>query len=314
MKQGAIEKKKKDKGIKLKLMPREGEGCYLAPVSEEDMTSAKYLELKRIIGGEVFRDNLPLPAHPDVQIEEIGEDEEVVDIDIDPDNINDEEVEVIKALYDEKEYEEIDDDFIQKANLDEVLNEYDFESDKPDKIVKVSKAELEEALQEFIVEHKPLFNEENFKILDFEGIPFEQDHVLKAALEQDSDSMKDPRESSESELEDDVVSNASHFTNTDNRPEVVSVRLSAKVIKTKSEKKPKVEDEEVKKESGHRCREETKEEKKERKEKIKAEKKAIREEKKKKKNELKLEKVKEEKRLAGNYDIRQGTSIIKLGS
>lgn len=300
-------------------MPREGEGCYFAPSSEKDLNSLKYLKLKNLLGHEYFQDSLPVPGHPDVQIEEIGEEgekdeeeeEEVVDIDIDPNNINDTEVEVIKALYDDKEYEEIDDDFIQQANLDEVLELYDEKNPEPEEeIKKVSRSELEEAMNEFVSEHEVMFYDKNQKILEFEGIPYEQDHVLHAMLERSSESSVDPRESSESESEDDVISNASHFTNTDNRPEVISVRLQPIVRKEK--KKKKVEKEEVKKESGKREKNETKEEKKERKEKIKADKKLLREEKKKRKVENKEEKNKVAGRAVGTYDIRQGTSVIKL--
>jgi hypothetical protein len=296
-------------------LPKDGEGCYLAPVDEGEAQSEKYLKLKMLIGGEHFRDTLPPdfhhPSHPDVQIEEL-EEEEAVDIDIDPENINDEEVEVIKALYDEKDYEEIDDDFIQQANLDEVLQEYDENlEEKEEPIIKVSRSELEAALNEFITEHKPLFNQENPKIFEFEGIPFEQDHVLKAALDKSSDSEKELEESSESQEEDDVISNASHFTNTDNRPEVISVRTSGRTSK-KIVKKEENKELESKKISGRRERNETKEEKKIRKEKIKNERKEAREEKKKKKEEVKVEKAKEVKRGVGNYDVRQGTSVIKL--
>ena len=55
-----------------------------------------------------------------------------------------------------------------------------------------------------------------------------------------------------------------------------------------------------------------KEEKKIRKEKIKVEKKMIREKKKELKELQKIEKIKTDNRLVGTYDIRQGTSVIKL--
>lgn len=277
--------------------------------------------LKTLLGSQYFQDGLPIPQHPDVEIEEIGEEgekdeegdeeDEEVDIDIDPNNINDTEVEVIKALYDDKEYDEIDDDFIQQANLDEVLELYDEKNPEPeDNVKKVSKSELEDAMNEFVNEHQIMFYDKNQKIFEFEGIPFEQDHVLHAILDRSSDSSVDIKESSESESEDDVISNASHFTNTDNRPEVISVRLQPVVKKEK--KKKKVEKEETKKESGKREKNETKEEKKERKEKIKASKKLLREEKKKRKLENKEEKSKVVGRTVGTYDIRQGTSVMKL--
>lgn len=270
------------------------------------------MQLKKLIGCEYFRDNLPMPQHPDVEFEEIGEEDDAVDIDIDPDNINEAEVEVIKALYEDKEYEEIEDDFIQQANLDEVLELYDDGRKEPeDEIKKVSRSELEDAMNEFVSEHQVMFHSENQKIYEFEGIPFEKDHVLQAILDKSSESSVEFKESSESEIEDDIVSNASHFTNTDNRPEVVSVRLQPVVKKDKSKKNAEKE-EEKKGESGQRVRNETKEEKKVRKEKIKAEKKVLREEKKKRKLENKEEKTKVVGRTVGTYDIRQGTSVIKL--
>ena len=157
----------KEKGIKLKLLPREGEGCYLAPLTQNDLTSDKYLKLKKIIGNQYFQDNLPVPQNEDVKIEEIGEeiqegDEEIVDIDVDPNNINDEEVEVIKALYLEQNYDELDDDFMLKANLDEVLEEY--KDDIPDDHLIIPQKDIDAALDEFISEQSEKKNSEKNNI------------------------------------------------------------------------------------------------------------------------------------------------------
>ncbi|OMJ75668.1 hypothetical protein SteCoe_25133 [Stentor coeruleus] len=305
---------KKDKGLKLKLLPKEGEGCYLVPLREEDIKSDKYAHLKKLIGAEYFRDGLKkIEPTEDVQIEEFDE-EDAVDIDIDPKNINDEEFEVIKALYDDKEYEELDDDFVVQANLDKVLEEY---KDDPENIVtKVSQNEFESAMDEFISEHQQMFTKEPKLNLDFERLPFEQDHVLQAAIAKEPSPYHTPEPSDSSdESEDDVVSHASHFTNTDNRPEIVSIRTGESRKKIGKDKKKKDEDEkndEDKKESGKRKRNETKEEKKARKDKIKMEKKEAREKKKKLKDLYKVEKNKIDERDTGNYDIRSGTSVIKL--
>jgi hypothetical protein len=300
--------------LKLKLLPKDGEGCYLAPLRESDLSSSQYAHLKHLLGAEYFRDNLPVPPPADVQIEEVDTDE-AVDIDIDPNNINDEEVAVIKALYEEdQEYEEIEDDFMLKANLDEVLEEYKEEVKEEDPPAKVSKAELEEAMNEFVEEHKTMLEGEHKIFGDFEKIPYEQDHVLQAALtkEESSEQEEEKKNSGDEESEDDVVSNASHFTNTDNRPEVVSVRLGVKKEKKKETREEGKTEEIVKKESGKRDRNETKEEKKARKEKIKVEKKAAREEKKKVKEMYKVEKEKISQQDVGKYDIRPGTSVLKL--
>ncbi|OMJ95490.1 hypothetical protein SteCoe_1084 [Stentor coeruleus] len=303
---------KKDKGLKLKLLPKEGEGCYLVPLREEDIKSDKYAHLKKLIGAEYFRDGLKkLEPTDDVQIEEFDE-EDAVDIDIDPKNINDEEFEVIKALYDDKEYEEIDDDFVVQANLDKVLEEY--KEDIENVVTKIPQNEFEAAMDEFISEHKQMFIKEPKLNLDFERLPFEQDYVLQNAIAKEPSPYHSPEPSDSSdEIEDDVVSHASHFTNTDNRPGIVSIRTGKKKEKSKKEKEEKSEEsEEDKKESGKRKRNETKEEKKERKDKIKMEKKEAREKKKKLKDLYKVEKNKIDERDTGNYDIRSGTSVIKL--
>lgn len=254
-----------------------------------------------------------------MQIEEFDE-EDAVDIDIDPKNINDEEFEVIKALYDDKEYEELDDDFVVQANLDKVLEEY--KEDVENVVTKIPQNEFEAAMDEFISEHKQMFTKEPKFNMDFERLPFEQDYVLQAAIAKEPSPYHSPKVSDSSdESEDDVVSHASHYTNTDNRPEIVSIRTGEKKKKGKGKKekekeKEKVEDdgenEEDKKESGKRKKNETKEEKKARKEKIKLEKKEAREKKKKLKDLYKVEKSKIDERDTGNYDIRSGTSVIKL--
>ena len=269
----------------------------------------------RLIGKEHFQSASQHPPTEDVKIEEIGEenDEDVVDIDIDPENINEEEIELVKALYLEENYEELDDDFMLKANLDQVLEEY--EDDLPEPVPSVPKSELDEALDEFISEHKEMFEKEVEKKvrLDFEKIPFEEDHVLRAAMEREPSPVRNPADSESSEEIDDVVSHTSQYTNTDNRPAVLSVRKQKerKEKKTGDEGKEE-EEEEVKGESGKRIRNETKEEKKIRKEKIKADKKTAREKKKTLKEMYKQEKVKLDEKDVGSYDIRQGTSIIKI--
>lgn len=288
-------------------------------MTPEDTKSEKFQRLYRLIGHEYFQNNVVLPQCDDVKIEEIGEEideDDVVDIDIDPDNINEEEAEVIKALYLEQNYEELDDDFMLKANLDDVLGEY--EDEAPEPVPTVMKNELDAALDEFITEHKQMFVKETNKILGihFEGIPFEQDHVLIAAIERESSSDKTPEESESSEC-DDVVSHASQFTNTDNRPVVLSLRerKPRKEKKNIPEEKEKEDEKEIdkEKESGKRIRTETKEEKKMRKDKIKADKKIARDKKRVLKEMYKSEKVKLDTKDVGTYDVRQGTSVIKLG-
>ena len=210
-------------------------------------------------------------------------------------------------MYLEKEEsEELEDDFMLQANLDEVLKEY--KDDIPDTIPTVPLNELESALDEFIAENKKMFEPEKKIFMDFERIPFEQDHVLQNVLDKEISPARTPVESESSDELDDVVSHASQYTNTDNRPALISL---GKPKEKKQKKEPKTVEEKVK-ESGKRERNETKEEKKIRKEKIKVEKKMIREKKKELKELQKIEKIKTDNRLVGTYDIRQGTSVIKL--
>jgi hypothetical protein len=305
----------KEKGLKLKLVPKEGKGCYLVPLTQEDEKSDKYAYLKNLIGSQYFQDTPLKPIEDtkidDVKIEEVGEEyenSEEVDIDIDPNSINDDQFEVIKALYTEKDSDDLDDDFMIKANLEEVLEEY--KENVPDVIQKIDDKELNEALDEFISDHKQMFSDEKKLIMDFEKIPFEQDHVLQSLIDKEISPLVSPVDSDTSEEKDDVVSHTSQYTNTDNRPAVIAIRQPR--IKEKKIEKQEVISAEIAKASGKREKNETKEEKKARKDKIKEDKKTIREKKKANKEIKKIEKHNADLRNVGNYDVRQGISVIKL--
>mmetsp|Transcript_17561 Transcript_17561/g.17525 ORF Transcript_17561/g.17525 Transcript_17561/m.17525 type:complete len:262 (-) Transcript_17561:26-811(-) len=261
---------------------------------------------------------------------------------MDPNEMKPEQLDILEALYKDAEGEEgeLEDDFLQLANqegeeeLEEVMKEYesDSESEKEEPRGLVPKSVLDEAMEEFVQEHPTMFGETNLekeeeekegtvhqKKITYEKIKPEEDHVMQRILaelvEEEPEEVEiDVPEPEYKVREDDINSVTSTYTNTDNRPIVVSVRSGAdkKNKKLKREGEKEDEKEENKKQPGHRERGETKEEKKKRKEEIKAQKKESRERKKNIKILYKVEKSKQNELKSGTGDVASGYSIIKL--
>ncbi|CAG9318082.1 unnamed protein product [Blepharisma stoltei] len=331
--------------LKLKLISRgEGKGGIFAPVKPADTNTEKFKKIKELVGEKYFDEN----AKVDEGLKLIGEEPksnegefEIVDIDMDPNEMKPEQIDILEALYKDAEGEEgeLEDDFLQLANqegeeeLEEVMKEYesDSENEKEEPRGLVPKSVLDEAMEEFVQEHPTMFGETNedkkeedatvyTKKITYEKIKPEEDHVMQRIL---AELVEETAEEGEIEVpepeykvrEDDINSVASTYTNTDNRPIIVSVRPGAdkkgKKLKGKGGEEED-EKEENKKQPGHRDRGETKEEKKKRKEEIKAQKKESRERKKNIKILYKVEKSKQNELNSGTGDVASGYSIIKL--
>lgn len=132
----------KKKGIRLKLVPRGPEGrVVFEPVSTTDESNTKLNELKAILGENLFQEpsekSIPqaLSHQPVPHVVEEEEDMGEVDIDIDPDNPQQEQIEILEALYEHEEEGELEDDFFQMANqneFDNIMKEYDSDEDEED--------------------------------------------------------------------------------------------------------------------------------------------------------------------------------------
>jgi hypothetical protein len=242
------------------------------------------------------------------EVEEVKEEEE-----LDEQDLTDQQREVLEALEDEG-YEELEDDFVFKAEgqgVEEVFEEYDDEeigAPEVGGVNSVSKAEFDAAMQEFIEEHPELLRKKKEHPLDVIGA-VEYDHLMQAAEATDSDYEEYYTQMAVRPPEDpwDVESVTSTYTNTDNRPKVISVtNAKAKSKPTKVlAPSPLVE---VKKP------EDSKEplDKKARKTAVKLERRENRKTKKELKQLYSVEHRKQGSRLAGNYDAPQGFAVHKL--
>jgi len=265
---------------------------------------AKIKMLKDLLGKESFQDEIE-------QMKMLEHEEEVV----------------LNALDAEDGiYEELEDDFVKQAEgeeeFEEVYQEYEeedeYEEIKAEDIAPES--ELQDALKEFMEDHPSMFDNKEGVLdkLAAREVQIENNHCLKRVLEQeepDLDVMYEKLVAKEPEDRFDVETIVSTYTNTDNRPAVVSL-TQAKPKKMKSKEGMDTHEEKESKEkigtSGHRDRTETKEQRKERKAAIKLQKKESRLKKKELKILYKQEQLKQQKRDSMAYDIKDGLSVIKL--
>mmetsp|Transcript_12329 Transcript_12329/g.17962 ORF Transcript_12329/g.17962 Transcript_12329/m.17962 type:complete len:304 (-) Transcript_12329:107-1018(-) len=300
----------KNKGLKLKLVPLEGDSSRMvfAPV---DYDEDKLSRLKSLIGKKYFG-------------EEDSEDYDEVDIDLDPSAMDKEQIEVLEALYDEDEAE-IPDDFLMVANqeLDKVLEEYSDSEEEPQQTI--NQEDLREAMNEFISEHPAMFQNVEVDLPEFtsdglvilrkkncqpEKITFEEDHVLQEILQrEEEEEVEDLPEPPQRDFNVDIQSVTSTWSNIDNRPKVIQLVPKHKKEKPKKET-PQVEEKEPV--QFKREQSESKEDKKQRKLKVKELKKASRERKKALKETATRQKLQHNSAQARGYDIAQGVSVLKL--
>lgn len=221
-------------------------------------------------------------------------------------------------------FEEIDDDFVKQADaeeeFEEVYQEYEEEEDEEEEIKAEEIApdsELQDALNEFIHDHPSIFENKEGVIekLQARDSQLKENHCLTRVLEEeepDLNAMYEQLIARQPEDKFDVESIMSTYTNTDNRPAVVSL-TQKKPRKTNDKETPDIK-ETVEKtgKSGHRDRTETAEQRKERKAAIKSQKKESRLKKKELKTLYKQEQLKQQKRDSMAYDVKDGLSVIKL--
>lgn len=250
--------------------------------------------------------------------------------------LNPQEQAVLAALDHASDYDSFSSDFIQEAaatpsedpEFQQVAEDY--ETDLPEAAYPrdILKGQALNALmEEFKREHPDLLEEHKGpeeQTIEMPKIQYEQDHLLRKWEEMDDEETGDQVAERafekltyrEPEEKDDVESVVSTYTNTDNRPAVISV--------SKLEKRPAAGTKPVALSSDSQTSskpadtslpvsaDETKEEKKARKAAIKAAKKEKRAQKKELKESFKSEKARQVQQTSGTYDTPQGYAVIKI--
>lgn len=238
---------------------------------------------------------------------------------------------VMAALDNAEDYDSMSSDFVQEAaatppedpEFEQVAEEYNTEQREEDYPRDVIKGrELELLMEEFKREHPDMMEEEG-KEEHVEDMPkpldYDQDHLLHKWEAKDSDedgdaiaervynqiSYREPPET------DDVESVVSTYTNTDNRPAVLTVKSTHKTPKT-APAKPEEPESKPAPQVISIPENETKEEKKARKAAFKEAKKDKRAQKKALKESFKSEKVRQTQQASGTYDTPQGYSVVKI--
>lgn len=304
--------------VRLKLVRGPDDQATWTLVDSSRADSDLLLDLKAQLGDSLLNvdgeEQGDLEEFDDLEdVEELKEEDELAQ-----EELNDNQLEVLAALEDDEdnEYEEdLEDDFVLKAEGDdvaEVYEEYDDEdigAPESGGITTVSKAEFDAAMREFAEQHPDLVRQKREHPLDVIGI-VEYDHIMRAVEEDDSDYEEYYQKLTESAQKDewDIESVTSTYTNTDNRPKVISV-TGAKP-KTKAKPKPVAPVEPQPPASKPIVEVPT--DKKERKAAVKLERREKRKNKKELKQMFSTERQKQGDRLAGKYDAPQGVSVHKL--
>jgi hypothetical protein len=304
---------KKKQEVRLKLVRGPDDQVSWTLVDSQRADAALLHDLKSQLGDALVNVETELEFEEDEEefeeVEEVKEEEE----ELDEEDLTDQQREVLEALEDEG-YEELEDDFVFKAEgeeVEEVFEEYDDEeigAPEVGGVNSVSKAEFEAAMQEFIEEHPELLRKKKEHPLDVIG-PVEYDHLMQAAEAIDSDYEEYYTQMAVRAPEDpwDVESVTSTYTNTDNRPKVISVTSATAKLKPKEVhvppplvevKKPQDSKEPL--------------DKKARKTAVKLERRENRKAKKELKQLYSVEQRKQGSRLAGRYDAPQGIAVHKL--
>jgi len=251
--------------------------------------------------------------------------------------LNPQEQAVLTALDHASDYDSLNSDFIQEAaasptedpEFQQVAEDYEAdlpEAAYPRDILKGK--ELNALMEEFKREHPNLLEEQKpteEQSLEMPKMEYEQDHLLRRWEEMEEEETGDQIAERafekltyrEPEEKDDVESVVSTYTNTDNRPAVISVSRPEKRSFAVSAK-PVAPVSEV--ETGSKPADtslpvpadETKEEKKARKAALKAAKKEKRVQKKELKESFKSEKARQVQQTSGTYDTPQGYAVIKI--
>ena len=255
--------------------------------------------------------------------------------------LNAQEQAVLAALDHASDYDSLNSDFIQEAaagpSEDQEFQQVadDYEADEPEdaypRHILKGKA-LDALMADFKKEYPDMLEEQKAPeeqkaseepVMEIPKIEYEQDHLLRKLEEMEEEETGDQVAEKafarltyrEPEEKDDVESIVSTYTNTDNRPAVISVCTAVKRTAGVTSKPEAVPTEQPASKPSTALpipADETKEEKKARKAAIKAAKKEKRVQKKELKESFKSEKAKQVQQTSGTYDTPQGYSVVKI--
>ncbi len=252
--------------------------------------------------------------------------------------LNPQEQAVLAALDHASDYDSLSSDFIQEAaagpSEDQDFQQVaeDYEADQPEaaypRHILKGKA-LNALMDDFKKEYPDMLEEQKAPVEPVMEMPtrieYEQDHLLRKLEEMEEEETGDQIAEKafarltyrEPEEKDDVESVVSTYTNTDNRPAVISVSTAVKRT-ARATSQPEAVSSEPQPASKPVSTalpipaDETKEEKKARKAAIKTAKKEKRVQKKELKESFKSEKAKQVQQTSGTYDTPQGYSVVKI--